>query len=262
MKFLSKIFGDPNEKIVKSMQTVIDKINSFEEGLEKLKDEELKEKTRKWQEKLKNNTDKRGEILDEILPEAFASVREAAKRVLGQRHYDVQLIGGIVLHRGQIAEMKTGEGKTLVATLPLYLNALPGRGAQLITVNDYLSRVGAGWMAPVYHALGMTTGVIIHDAAFSYDPGYSDDSQYDDRLKHFRPVKRREAHACDIVYGTNNEVGFDYLRDNMVANPGQMVQRELHYAIVDEVDSILIDEARTPLIISAPAEESTDKYYH
>src|SRR3989339_87122 len=156
MKFLSKIFGDPNEKIVKSMQTVIDKINSFEEGLEKLKDEELKEKTRKWQEKLKNNTDKRGEILDEILPEAFASVREAAKRVLGQRPYDVQLIGGIVLHRGKIAEMKTGEGKTLVATLPAYLNALGGKGVHVVTVNDYLSRRDGVWMGQIYDFLGMS----------------------------------------------------------------------------------------------------------
>ncbi|OGF26111.1 preprotein translocase subunit SecA [Candidatus Falkowbacteria bacterium RIFOXYB2_FULL_47_14] len=258
MGILDKIFGDANAKIVKDMQPIIDKINALEPQYKKMSAEELRGVTGVFRQKLGAGS---ARDLDAFLPEAFAAVREASRRTLGQRHYDVQLIGGIVLHRGQIAEMKTGEGKTLVATLPLYLNALPGRGAQLITVNDYLSRVGAGWMAPVYHALGMTTGVIIHDAAFSYDPGYSDDSQYDDRLKHFRPVKRREAYACDIVYGTNNEFGFDYLRDNMVANPGQMVQRDLYYAIVDEVDSILIDEARTPLIISAPAEESTDKYY-
>jgi len=170
-------------------------------------------------------------------------------------------MGGIVLHRGQIAEMKTGEGKTLVATLPLYLNALAGHGVHLITVNDYLSRVGAGWMAPVYHLLGLSTGVIIHDTAFKYDPEYIDDSQYDDRLKHFRKVERKEAYNCDITYGTNNEFGFDYLRDNMVSSLERMVQRGLHYTIVDEIDSILIDEARTPLIISAPAEESTDKYF-
>jgi preprotein translocase subunit SecA len=156
--------------------------------------------------------------------------------------------------------MKTGEGKTLVATLPLYLNALPGKGAQLITVNDYLSRVGAGWMAPVYHLLGLTTGVIVHDAAFQYDPEYTDETQYDDRLKKFRPITRRAAYECDIVYGTNNEFGFDYLRDNMAPSRERMVQRDLNYVIVDEIDSILIDEARTPLIISAPAEESTDKY--
>ncbi len=173
----------------------------------------------------------------------------------------MQLIGGIILHRGQIAEMRTGEGKTLVATLPLYLNGLAGRGAHLVTVNDYLSRVGAGWMAPVYHLLGIATGVIIHDAAYVYDPDFSDDSQYDERLKHFRPVERNEAYGCDILYGTNNEFGFDYLRDNMAPSLERMVQRELYYAIVDEVDSILIDEARTPLIISAPAEESTDKYF-
>lgn len=187
-------------------------------------------------------------------------MREAARRILNQRHFDVQMIGGIVLHRGQIAEMKTGEGKTLVATLPLYLNALEGKGVHLITVNDYLARLGAGWMAPVFYSLGLSTGVIVHDSAFVYDPDYTDESQYDERLKHFKKIPRREAYACDITYGTNNEFGFDYLRDNMVYSLNQTVQRPLNYAIVDEIDSILIDEARTPLIISAPAEESTDKY--
>lgn len=250
------LFGDANEKIIKAMQPTIEKIASFEPALKELPLAELKLKTESYKERLKN-----GETLDELLPEAFATMREAARRILNQRHFDVQLIGGIVLHRGQIAEMKTGEGKTLVATLPLYLNALEGKGVHLITVNDYLARLGAGWMAPVFFALGLTTGVIIHDSAFLYDPEYTDDSQYDDRLKHFRKIPRREAYRCDITYGTNNEFGFDYLRDNMVYTIDQTVQRPLHYAIVDEIDSILIDEARTPLIISAPAEESTDKYF-
>ncbi len=209
----------------------------------------------------KHQKTEEAKLLDEIMPEAFAVMREASRRVLGQRHYDSQLIGGIILHRGQIAEMKTGEGKTLVATLPLYLNALTARGVQLITVNDYLSRVGAGWMAPVYHALGLSTSVIVHDQSFIYDPEYSDDSQFDERLKRFRLISRKEAYACDIIYGTNNEFGFDYLRDNMVMRYDERVQRELHYAIVDEVDSILIDEARTPLIISGAVEESTSKYF-
>ncbi|MFA5000095.1 MAG: preprotein translocase subunit SecA [Patescibacteria group bacterium] len=253
---LFKIFGDPNEKIIKAMQPTVDKIGSFEPSLQKLNSEELKAKTAEFKARLA-----KGETLDDLLPEAFAVVREAARRVLNQRHFDVQLIGGIVLHRGQIAEMKTGEGKTLVATLPLYLNALAGKGVHLITVNDYLSRLGAGWMAPVFHTLGLTTGVIVHENAYAYDPDYIDEDQYDDRLKHFKRVARREAYYCDITYGTNNEFGFDYLRDNMVFTLEQTVQRPLHYAIVDEIDSILIDEARTPLIISAPAEESTDKYF-
>ncbi len=253
---LFKIFGDPNEKIIKAMQPTVDKIGSFEPSLEKLNPEALKAKTAEFKARLA-----KGETLDNLLPEAFAVVREAARRVLNQRHFDVQLVGGIVLHRGQIAEMKTGEGKTLVATLPLYLNALAGKGVHLITVNDYLSRLGAGWMAPVFHTLGLTTGVIVHENAYAYDPDYIDEDQYDDRLKHFKRVARREAYYCDITYGTNNEFGFDYLRDNMVFTLEQTVQRPLHYAIVDEIDSILIDEARTPLIISAPAEESTDKYF-
>lgn len=256
MSFLDKIMGDPNAKIIKSLQPIISEINSLEESIKKLSDEELKNKT----EELKGRLAK-GETLDDILPVAFACVREASRRLLGKRHYDVQLIGGLILHRGEIAEMKTGEGKTLVATLPLYLNALEGKGVHLVTVNDYLSRVGAGWMAPVYHALGLSTSVIVHDEAYVYDPEHNDESQYDDRLKHFKRIERREAYRCDITYGTNNEFGFDYLRDNMVASLSQTVQRDLHYAIVDEIDSILIDEARTPLIISSAAEESTDKYF-
>lgn len=276
MSVFSKIFKDPNEKVLKTIRPIVEEINGLEEKFKKMSDEELKGMTMKFKEKLgvgmdgakdtesfsyKRPQDDHKVVLDKILPEAFAVVREAARRALGQRHFDVQLIGGIVLHRGQIAEMRTGEGKTLVATLPLYLNALTGQGAHLVTVNDYLSQVGAGWMAPVYHLLGLAVGVIIHETAFIFDPEFTDDSQYDERLKHFRPISRQEAYRCDILYGTNNEFGFDYLRDNMAPSLDKAVQRELHYAIVDEVDSILIDEARTPLIISAPAEESTEKYY-
>ncbi|MFH1744841.1 MAG: preprotein translocase subunit SecA [bacterium] len=262
MSLLTKILGDPNEKVLKQIRPIINKINEIEPKFKKIDDKEFKKITARFQDLLKDKVQEElNKKTDEILPEAFAAVREAAWRVIGQRHFDVQLIGGIVLHRGQIAEMKTGEGKTLVATLPLYLNALAGRSVHLVTVNDYLSRVGAGWMAPVYHFLGLSTGVIVHDAAYIYDPEYSDDSQYDQRLQRFKKISRREAYECDILYGTNNEFGFDYLRDNMVPNLERMSQRELYYAIVDEVDSILIDEARTPLIISAPAEESTDKYY-
>lgn len=256
MNFLSQILGDPNQKIIKSLQPVIDQINALEPAWQKLSDEELKDKTQQFKDRLA-----KGETLDSLLPEAFATVREAARRFLGQRHYDVQLIGGIILHRGQIAEMKTGEGKTLVATLPLYLNALSGKGVHLVTVNDYLARVGAGWMANVFYQLGLTTSVIIHESALMFDPEYNDETQYDERLKHFKVITRRDAYRCDVTYGTNNEFGFDYLRDNMVMTLAQTVQRQLHYAIVDEIDSILIDEARTPLIISAPAEESTDKYF-
>ncbi len=251
-----RLFGDANEKIIKAMQPILEQIASYEPALKELQPEELKSKTAVFKDRLA-----KGETLDDLLPEAFATMREAAWRILKQRHFDVQMIGGIVLHRGQIAEMKTGEGKTLVATLPLYLNALAGKGAHLITVNDYLARLGAGWMAPVFYSLGLTTGVIVHENAYVYDPEYIDETQYDERLSHFRKVPRREAYYCDITYGTNNEFGFDYLRDNMVYHLHQTVQRPLHYAIVDEIDSILIDEARTPLIISAPAEESTDKYF-
>ena len=263
MNILSKVFGDPNERTMKSLQPTVDKINALEAKYEAFSDDDLKLTTarlREELEELKKTMDEKA-ALDALLPEAFAAVREASKRTNKQRHYNVQLIGGMILHRGQIAEMRTGEGKTLVATLPLYLNALAGRGAHLITVNDYLAKVGAGWMAPVYQALGMTTGVISHEAGFRYDPGYKDESKFDDRLMHLMPTDRREAYEADITYGTNNEYGFDYLRDNMVMRLEDKVQRELYYAIVDEVDSILIDEARTPLIISAPAEESNDKYF-
>jgi preprotein translocase subunit SecA len=262
MGFWNKILGDPNLKIIKSIQPIVDKINALEEDFIKKNDSDLKEMTFEFKKQLDvlDNFEEQQKKLDEILPMAFANIREASKRILGQRHYDVQLIGGIILHRGQIAEMKTGEGKTLVATLPLYLNALLGKGVHLVTVNDYLSRVGAGWMAPVYHALGLSTGVIVHDKAFVYDPVVDNEEEYDPRLKPFKVVSRKEAYDCDITYGTNNEFGFDYLRDNMVSDLSKMVQRDFYYSIVDEVDSILIDEARTPLIISAPAEESSDRY--
>ncbi|HLC89611.1 MAG TPA: preprotein translocase subunit SecA, partial [Patescibacteria group bacterium] len=256
MKLLNLIFGDPNKKLINSLGQTVSQINEFEEQFSVLTNEQLKEKTKFFKEELT-----KGKTLDEILPQAFASVREAAKRTINQRHYDVQLISGLALHQGHIAEQKTGEGKTLSATLSLYLNALSGLGCHLVTVNDYLSRRDCGWMGPIYDTLGLSCGVIIHDAAFLYDPNYFDEKATDERLVRLRPVTRKESYQADITYGTNNEFGFDYLRDNMVSDLNQMVQRELNYAIVDEVDSILIDEARTPLIISAPDMESTDKYH-
>ncbi|MCL6430413.1 MAG: preprotein translocase subunit SecA [Anaerolineae bacterium] len=298
---LTKLVGDPNVRELSRLQPIVDAINSLEPEMQRRSPEEFRALTESFRRRIAEATAERRErladlreqrlrtldidernrldeeikaqekalaaqenaILDEILPEAFAAVREAARRTIGLRHFDVQLIGGIVLHQGKIAEMKTGEGKTLVATLPLYLNALAGHGAHLVTPNDYLSKVGAQWMGPVYHYLGLTVGVIQSAAAdpslgsFVYDPDYQ---AADDRYQHLRPVPRAEAYAADITYGTNNEFGFDYLRDNMVWDLSQRVQRELHYAIVDEVDNILIDEARTPLIISGPAEESAAEY--
>ena len=254
---LDKILGDSSEREVKRLEPLVSQINDLERDLQALSDERLRETTHDLRHRLLS-----GETLDDLLPEAFAAVREAARRTIGQRHYDVQLLAGIVLHQGKIAEMRTGEGKTLVATLPLYLNALEGKGCHLVTPNDYLSRVGGGWMGPVYNALGLTVGVITHETSAIYDPDYLDPQPHGDaRLDHWRPVSRREAYLADITYGTNNEFGFDYLRDNMVWDLNQKAQRELHYAIVDEVDNILIDEARTPLIISGQADESTDKYY-
>jgi preprotein translocase subunit SecA len=250
---LRKIFGSKNDRELKRIQPLPEQINSFEPTIASLSDSALPTKTEEFRNKLQQ-----GATLDDILPEAFALVRESGKRFLGMRHFDVQLIGGIVLHEGKIAEMKTGEGKTLVATLALYLNALEGKGAHLVTVNDYLAKRDAQWMGPLYHALGLTVGVIQHDASYLFDPSYQAPDQ---RLAYLRPVTRQEAYRADITYGTNNEFGFDFLRDNMVVDPAQCVQRELNYAIVDEVDSILIDEARTPLIISGPSEESTDLYY-
>jgi preprotein translocase subunit SecA len=255
--FLKKIVGDSNDRAIKQLMPLVEEINELEPEFKALTDAQLGEKTAEFRQRLEE-----GEDLDDLLPEAFATVREAARRTIGQRHYDVQLIGGIVLHQGKIAEMKTGEGKTLVATLPLYLNALEGKGAHLITVNDYLAKVGAGWMGPIYHWLGLSVGFIAHDYSALYDPDFVDPeaNQEDTRLIHWRPCARREAYAADITYGTNNEFGFDYLRDNMVVDLSQLVQRNLHFAIVDEVDNILIDEARTPLIISGPAQESSEEY--
>lgn len=255
MSFLHKIFGDPNEREVKKDRAIVEKINNLEAEIRGLTDRQLSAKTVEFKGRLK-----KGAKLDDLLVEAFAVVREASRRKLGQRHFDVQLVGGVILHEGKIAEMKTGEGKTLVATLPLYLNALEGKGAHLVTVNDYLARIGAGWMGQIYHYLGLQTGVILPQGAFMYDPEYTEDSYQDERLMHLRPVSKQEAYGADITYGTNNEFGFDYLRDNMVSDLTECAQRELNFAIVDEVDSILIDEARTPLIISQPAGKSTERY--
>jgi preprotein translocase subunit SecA len=250
---LKKIFGTKHERDVKRATPRVTAINALEPALQALDDAALRAKSDELRAKLAGDAD-----LDDVLEEAFAVCREAARRALGMRHFDVQLIGGMVLHQGKIAEMATGEGKTLVATLPAYLNALTGKGVHIVTVNDYLAKRDAQWMGPLYHALGLTVGVIQHEASFLYDPAYVTS---DLRLMALRPITRREAYRADITYGTNNEFGFDYLRDNMRFTLDDLVQRELNYAIVDEVDSILIDEARTPLIISGPAEESTDLYY-
>ena len=257
MALFAKIFGDSNERVVRSLLPLVEKINSFELEFEKLTEAELKNKTLEFKRRILE----RQETLDDLLPEAFAAIRGAARRTLNQRHFDVQLVGGIALHQGKIAEMKTGEGKTLVATLPLYLNSLLGKGCHLVTPNDYLSHVGGGWMGPVYYALGVSVGVISHDFSGIYDPEYKEmPSRGDPRLDHWRPVTRQEAYRADITYGTNNEFGFDYLRDNMVYRFADMAQREHNFAIVDEIDSILIDEARTPLIISMPDEEASEYY--
>ncbi len=249
---LLKGIFDSNAREIKKIETIVKKINAFEKEFENISDAEMKNKTAKFKERLAA-----GETVDQILPEAFALVREVSRQKMKMRHFDVQMIGGIVLHQGRIAEMRTGEGKTLVATSPLYLNALEGKGAHLITVNDYLAKRDGRWMAPIYHALGMSLGIINHDVAYLYDPTVEIE---DDGLRHLRPVPRKEAYMADITYGTNNEYGFDYLRDNMVWSLDQKVQRQLHFAIVDEVDSILIDEARTPLIISGRGRKSTDQY--
>lgn len=266
MSIITKFFGDANEKYLKKLQPIIEKINSLEPEFKKIPNEKLKEKTSEFKERLNKE-----ESLDDLLPEAFALVREGAKRTLGQRHFDVQLIGGIVLHQGKIAEMKTGEGKTLSATLSLYLNALEKKGTHLVTVNDYLAKRDAVWMGQIYHLLGLSVGCLNHDQAFLYDPEYKGAEEEDkirDEMGGFKvmedflkPVSKKEAYSADITYGTNNELGFDYLRDSMVYDLKDKSQREFNYAIVDEVDSILIDEARTPLIISAPAGEPTERYY-
>ena len=252
--FVTKYF-DQQARTLKRYEKVVEEINAFEPGLKKFSDKKLAAKTEYFKKQLES-----GQSLEQLLPEAYAVVREAARRTIGMRHYDVQLYAGIAFHEGKVAEQKTGEGKTLSATLPLYLNSLTGKGAHLITVNDYLSQIGAGWMGPIYHALGVSVGVIIHDQAYIYDPDFTGETRGDERLEHFKPVPRKEAYLADITYGTNNEFGFDYLRDNMAQSLSDQVQREKHFAIVDEADSIMIDEARTPLIISAPDSEPTSKY--
>jgi len=275
MSFLTKLLGDPNAKAIKKLRPNVDKINALESEYEKLTDEQLKAKTTEFKNRLA-----KGETIDDILPEAFAVVREASKRTTGMRHYDVQLVGGMVLHSGKIAEMRTGEGKTLVATMPVYLNALTGKGVHLVTVNDYLAKRDAVWMGQIYDFLGLTVGIIqnqrvsyIYDASVlggkaeeggNLDEERDEEGSYKVEEAFLRPAGRREAYRCDITYGTNNEFGFDYLRDNMVQDLSEMVMRpgsEMSYAIIDEVDSIFIDEARTPLIISAPTEKAADMYY-
>ena len=258
-KFLQGVFGDAQKKILKRMWRKAQEIGKLEPKYEKMSDEELAAQTEILKKKAAEGSEK---ALDAILPEAFAVVREASKRVLGMRPYDVQLIGGMVLHSGAVAEMKTGEGKTLVALLPAYLNALTGKGVHVVTVNDYLAQRDAGWNGPVYDFLGLSVGVIINEASFVYDKEYENEDHADERFRHLRPATRKEAYAADVTYGTNNEFGFDYLRDNMTSEVQYLRQRELNFAIVDEVDSILIDEARTPLIISAPAGDNPEQYYH
>jgi len=250
---LKKFFGTKNEREIKRLWPLVEKVNAIEEDFVNLSDEVLKNTPSELKSMLQS-----GKTIDDCLPLAFAAVREVSRRILNMRHFDVQILGGIILHEGKIAEMKTGEGKTLVATLPVYLNALEGRGVHIVTVNDYLAKRDTQWMGPVYHFLGLSVGVIQHDDSFLYDPSYL---STDKKLNFLRPCSRKEAYGADITYGTNNEFGFDFLRDNMKYELSEFSQRELHYAIVDEVDSILIDESRTPLIISGPSEESTDKYY-
>ena len=255
-KFLQGVFGDAQKKVLKKLWKKAQEINNLEPKYEKMSVKDLKAQTEKFKKRLEKK-----ESLDKILPEAFAVAREASKRVLKMRPYDVQLIGGMVLHEGAVAEMKTGEGKTLVAMLPAYLNALTGHGVHVVTVNDYLAQRDAGWNGPVYDFLGVSVGVIINDASFIYDAKYENDAHDDERFRHLKPCTRKEAYNADITYGTNNEFGFDYLRDNMTSEVANLRQRELNFAIVDEVDSILIDEARTPLIISAPAGDNPESYY-
>jgi preprotein translocase subunit SecA len=294
LALIKKIVGTKNDREVKRVRPYVDDINNLEAEFQRLSDVELRAKTEHFKKQIHEATDPlssaleqiqtqaliadgeqreelksrieesdkglreaEARVLEEILPEAFAAVREASRRTIGLRHFDVQLIGGVFLHEGKIAEMKTGEGKTLVATLPLYLNALVGRGVHLITVNDYLARRDVQWMGPIYHKLGLSLASIVHEASYLFDPTYL---TKDYRYLNLRPITRQEAYRADITYGTNNEFGFDYLRDNMKFSIEEYVQRELNFVVVDEVDNILIDEARTPLIISGPAEESTDKY--
>ncbi len=278
-KFLQGVFGDAQKKILRRLWKRAQEINKLEPKYAKMSDEKLKEQSEVFRGKIQkalkiataeegiNKTGKKRppvddkKILDEILPEVFAVAREAAKRVSGLRPYDVQLIGGMVLNEGAVAEMKTGEGKTLVAMLPAYLNGLTGRGVHVVTVNDYLAQRDAGWNGPIYDFLGLSVGVIVNNASYIYDAEYENEEHTDERFVHLKPCTRKEAYAADITYGTNNEFGFDYLRDNMTSEVQYLRQRELNFAIVDEVDSILIDEARTPLIISAPAGDNPESYY-
>jgi len=256
LNIFSKLL-DVNAREVDRIKKIVEQINSFEAKVKKIKSEDFPKKTEEFKKRLE-----KGETLNDLLPEAYALVREASYRVLGMRHYDVQLMAAVALFEGKVAEQKTGEGKTLSAVPALYLHALTGKGAHLVTVNDYLARRDAGWNAPVFHLLGMSVGSIIQETkSFVFDPKFTDSSHGDERLAHLKPSERKEAYACDILYGTNNEFGFDYLRDNMVSSLPEMAQRGHYFAIVDEVDSILIDEARTPLIISAPDTEPTQKYY-
>ena len=254
-KFLAKLL-DSNEKEVTRLQKLVSEISTLEPEMKKLKVADFAKKTAEFKERLTA-----GATVDELLPEAFALAREAAFRTIGERHYDVQLVAALALHMGKVAEQKTGEGKTLSAIPALYLNALTGRGVHLVTVNDYLARRDAGWMGPIFHLLGVSVSAIISEQSFMYDPAHDDAGAVDWRLKHLRPITRKEAYKADVTYGINSEFGFDYLRDNMVSDMAQLVQREYHYAVVDEVDSVLIDEARTPHIISAPDTEATHKYY-
>lgn len=260
MSFLSLIFGDPAQKLLKRNEALIGQINDLEKKYQDWEGEKLRAETDHFKKRLG-----KGETLDQILPEAFALTREAAKRTIGQRHYDVQLLGGLMLHQGKIAEMRTGEGKTLVATLPAYLNALTGNGVHIVTVNDYLAKRDCEWMGQVFSFLGLRVACLQHESAYFFEPKVAEDPNQiiaaASEWKNLKPITRKEAYEADILYGTNHEFGFDYLRDNMVPDASMMVQRPLNFAIIDEVDSILIDEARTPLIISAPAEESTETYF-
>ena len=254
LRLLNILFGSKNERELKAFTPQVDQINELEASLTPLSDEALADHTQTFKKRLEA-----GETVGDLLPEAFAVCREMSRRRLGMRHFDVQLLGGMVLNQGRISEMRTGEGKTLVATLPIYLNALTGKGAHLVTVNDYLAKRDAQWMGPLYHGLGLSVGIIQHEASFLFDPTYE---APDKRLQYLRPCTRQEGYGADITYGTNNEFGFDYLRDNLVVTDlAQRVQRDPNYAIVDEVDSILIDEARTPLIISGPTEQNTELYH-
>ena len=260
---------DYNGKEIKKLTKIVEQINSLESSVKELSHDEIKQKTKNWQEEFSEiSKDKKIHKLNEILPEAYALVREAAGRSIGKRHYDVQLLAGVALHQGKISEQKTGEGKTLTATSPLYLNALSGEGVHLVTANDYLAKHGAGWMAPVYDYLGLKVGVIASDGAFTFDKDFVDEAESDEYIKHLKPCTKKEAYQCDVTYGTNHEFGFDYLRDNMVSNLPDKAQSNplgdmgIHnFAIVDEVDFVLIDVARTPLIISAPDSKPSDRYY-